>query len=326
MNERGAVITKRMQDGGSKTLAFFRAIPSDRWNTPVYTDGMVWTVRQILCHLLDAERELRRVVADVLAGGTGAPEGIDINAHNARAVSQMDHWEPEALLAAFGEARQATIATFEQAQDADFDRVGRHPVLGVRPLDELIKVMHLHTKMHQRDIQQALDQALGATQESLFMSMRKTAIVNLLDQTRQQLKAVLDRLQPGDWETPVQEADQKWTVRQIVSHLVDAQRGMTVQITRINAGEATVPPDFDLNRWNKRSVEKAADKQPPELLTALDEGRTALKQVLDGLSDSDLDKRGRHSSLQIMSIEEIARLIGTHEADHTKIIADRLGL
>lgn len=101
---------------------------------------------------------------------------------------------------------------------------------------------------------------------------------------------------------------------------------MTVQITRINAGEETVPPDFDLNRWNKRSVEKAADKQPPELLTALDEGRTALKQVLDGLSDSDLDKRGRHSSLQIMSIEEIARLIGTHETDHMKIIADRLGL
>jgi len=156
------------------------------------------------------------------------------------------------------------------------------------------------------------------------MSNRKAAIVDVLDQTRQQLKALLDRLQPGDWETPIQEEDQRWTVRQIISHLAEAQRGMTAQITRINAGEDTVPPDFDLNRWNKRVVEKAADKQPPELIAALDEGRNALKQVLDGLNDSDLDKRGRHGSLQIMSIEEIARLIGTHEADHTRIIVERL--
>ncbi|MCC7451373.1 MAG: DinB family protein [Anaerolineae bacterium] len=156
------------------------------------------------------------------------------------------------------------------------------------------------------------------------MSDRKTAIVAVLDQTRQQLNALLDRLQPGDWETQIQEEDQRWTVRQIISHLMEAQRGMTHQITRINAGEETVPPDFDLNRWNRRSVEKAADKQPPELIAALEEGRTALKQVLTGLSDSDLEKRGRHGSLQIMSIEEIARLIGTHEADHARIIAEGL--
>jgi len=157
------------------------------------------------------------------------------------------------------------------------------------------------------------------------MSNRKADILSLLDQTRQQLKAVLDRLQPGDWETQIQDEDQQWTVRQVVSHLVDAQRGMTSQVTRINAGQEAVPPDFDLNRWNKRAVEKAADKTPPELLIMLEEGRAALKQVLDTLSDTDLDKRGRHSSLKIMSIEEIIRLIGTHEADHARIMAEKLG-
>ncbi len=157
------------------------------------------------------------------------------------------------------------------------------------------------------------------------MSDRKSAILDLLDQTRQTLKGVLDHVVPDDWEKTVQEEDQKWTVRQILAHLVDAQKGMTGQIARINAGEEPIPPDFDLNRWNKRAVEKSAERTPQELLVALDEGRVTLKRTLDAMSDSDFDKKGRHSSLQIMSLEEIARQIGTHESDHARIVAQRLG-
>jgi MarR-like DNA-binding transcriptional regulator SgrR of sgrS sRNA len=158
------------------------------------------------------------------------------------------------------------------------------------------------------------------------MPDRTTDILNWLDQTRREVKQILDRLQPDDWEKPIQEEDQHWTARQIVSHMVSAQKGMSGQIARISAGEETVPPDFDLNRWNRRSVEKSADKTPQELLAALDEDREALKQTLRGLQDSDFDKRGRHGSLRIMSVEEIARLIGTHEAEHARIIAEKLGL
>ncbi len=158
------------------------------------------------------------------------------------------------------------------------------------------------------------------------MSARTHDILKQLDQTRHTLRSVLDHLQLADWEKTIQDEDQKWTVRQIVSHLVDAQRGMTGQISRISVGEDTIPPDFDLNRWNRRAVEKQADKTPQELVTALEDGRTALKQVVNGLTDDQLDRRGRHSSLRIMSVEEIIRLIGTHEADHARVIADKLGV
>jgi uncharacterized damage-inducible protein DinB len=157
------------------------------------------------------------------------------------------------------------------------------------------------------------------------MPDRTTDILNALDRNRREVRQILDRLQPDDWEKTIQEDDQHWTVRQIVSHMVSAQKGMLGQIMRINAGEETVPPDFDLNRWNQRSVQKSADKTPQELLAALDEDREALKQTLRGLQDSDFEKRGRHGSLRIMSIEEIARLIGTHEVEHARTIAEKLG-
>src|SRR5258706_12174075 len=104
------------------------------------------------------------------------------------------------------------------------------------------------------------------------MTDRKTDIVQQLDQSRQTVKSVLDRLQPADWETPIQDGDQRWSARAMLVHMVDAQRGMTNQLSKIAAGEDVIPPDFDLSRWNRRQGEKKADKNLPGLLAALGEG------------------------------------------------------
>ncbi len=157
MSERTDHLVQRMREEGEKTLAFFQSLPPDKWRTPVYADGTVWTIHEVLCHFVDAERSLRWVVADVLSGGAGAPEGIDINVYNAEHVAELVPWGPAALIDAFITARQATIALLQNVSDSDLDRVGRHPVLGLKSVEDLIKIMYLHLKGHQRDMQRALD-------------------------------------------------------------------------------------------------------------------------------------------------------------------------
>src|SRR5579859_842244 len=158
------------------------------------------------------------------------------------------------------------------------------------------------------------------------MTDRKNEVLNTIETGRQRLNTVLNQLEPGDWEKSIQEADQQWTVRQIVAHLVDAQKGMTGQIAKINAGTEAIPADFDLSRWNKRAVEKSADKTQQELLAALAEGHGALMQLIESMAESDFQKQGRHSSLRIMTLEEIGKEVGTHEMEHAQVIADKLGL
>jgi hypothetical protein len=159
-NSRLAQIVERMTESGEKTVAFFRAIPPDKLTTHIYTDGSAWNIMQILYHFVDAERQLCRVIINVLAGGEGAPEGYDVIAHNERRVAKMnDDWTLDKLLDAFSEGRKTTLAAIASVTDSDLDRMGRHPVLGVRPLAELIKVIALHNKMHQREIQEALEKA-----------------------------------------------------------------------------------------------------------------------------------------------------------------------
>jgi hypothetical protein len=158
------------------------------------------------------------------------------------------------------------------------------------------------------------------------MSDRRTEIIQALELSRQKLKGVISRLKPEDWERTIQEEDQRWTVRQILAHLVSGQKGMFNQIVGISEGKEGVPPDFDLNRWNRRSVEKSAERNPQDLLATLDADQVELKRFISTLPEESFDKQGRHGSLRIMSIQEIGLLIASHEADHTQIIVDKLGL
>jgi uncharacterized damage-inducible protein DinB len=159
-NSRLEQIAQRMADAGEKTVAFFRALPPEKLTAQIYTDGSAWNIKQILYHLVDAERRMRWVVTDVLAGGDGAPEDYDLNTDNEQRVAKMDdEWTLDKLLDAFTEARKTTLAAIASVSDSDLDRMGRHPVLGMRPLAELIKVIYLHNKMHQREILDAFEKA-----------------------------------------------------------------------------------------------------------------------------------------------------------------------
>lgn len=149
---------------------------------------------------------------------------------------------------------------------------------------------------------------------------RLTTLIAELESARVKFKELLHRVQPATWDLAVHDDGQSWTARQILIHIMDAQRGMLMQITRIQAGQETVSPTFDLNRWNNRQVEKNAAKTVEGLIDELTSDRERLIETLHGLSEADLDKEGRHGSGMIMSIEQIARLVGQHELAHIETI------
>lgn len=153
---------------------------------------------------------------------------------------------------------------------------------------------------------------------------RQESVLKQLDESYAYLTDHLGRLTPADWERPIQDADQQWTARQILVHLVDSQKGMTGQMLRINQGEEAIPVDFDLNRWNKRTVEKNAERTVADLMAQLESDFAKLKTFVSSLSDADFDKRGRHSSLEIMSLEQISRLIASHEMEHVQLIVEKI--
>ncbi|MCP4361528.1 MAG: DinB family protein [Chloroflexi bacterium] len=145
-----------------------------------------------------------------------------------------------------------------------------------------------------------------------------------LEETRQSLLMFLQGLNVAEWHTAVQTEDAAWNVADIVRHLINAEKGMTGLIEQFQQGNNPVPPDFDRERYNRRAVEKTATMTPPEVLAALAENRTHLRQVIAGLTAEDWQKKGRHASLRIMTVEEVLQMIADHEQAHLEEMQQRI--
>lgn len=157
------------------------------------------------------------------------------------------------------------------------------------------------------------------------MSERVHRIQSQLEDSRQYLNQVLDRV--GDrWETPVYRDGLQWNVRQLLAHLVDADRGHNAQAMNIAQGKDIIPEDFDIERYNRRTTEKSADKTPEQSRAELEASRQQLYDWLLTIDESVLDNKGRHATLKIMTVEQILGVLAGHERTHAQDIALALGI
>ncbi len=157
MSDKHTLIQKRLRDEGDKLLAVFEGLTPGQWQIVIYTDGMTWTIKDLLAHQISAESEFQYYGRDVLDGGEGAPEGFDINAFNNREVAAKVDRTPGQLLADFRVTRQMTIDFVTTIREDQFALQGRHPFFGMITIEDLFKLIYRHNMMHARDIRNALE-------------------------------------------------------------------------------------------------------------------------------------------------------------------------
>jgi hypothetical protein len=152
MPETPERLANRLADEGQKSQQFFSALSADQWERTLYTEGAQWSVKQVLGHFVITEVGIRALMANIVAGGAGAPQDFDLNAYNERQVATLADATPDDLLAKFGFERRATVDWVRGLSSADLLRTGRHPWLGIAPLEDMIQLMYRHNQIHQRDI------------------------------------------------------------------------------------------------------------------------------------------------------------------------------
>ncbi len=148
------------------------------------------------------------------------------------------------------------------------------------------------------------------------MSERKVAIRRHLEQTRAEVLAIASQLREDDWEKPVQGEGGKWTARQVLAHLAAAEIGQMSRIQRVLAGERYMPEGFNLDVWNDRQIQKRENQRVEDILKDLEASRQALLQLLDSLSEEQLDIEGQHAIGAMMTVEQMFYHLGNHERDH----------
>jgi hypothetical protein len=156
MSKRRDLIVGRLMDGGEAALAFFRGLSEADWERRIYTKGSQWTVRQVLCHFVSAEQGFLRLARNILDGGEGAPEDMDIDEFNEGQVGAMAGRTLADLWSEFERSRAETVELVRGMGGADFDREGRHPFFGRSSLEKLLKLIYRHNMIHLRDVRRVL--------------------------------------------------------------------------------------------------------------------------------------------------------------------------
>jgi hypothetical protein len=135
------IILSKMQATRDELLSFVEGLDaaSLTWHPP---EGG-WSMRDNLAHLVDAEHAHRRFVQAVLEGRSVHLEGFD------QPVGE--------ILDALRAEREETLILIVDIPPHAWDRRGDHPALGEVSVQQVIRTIGVHERMHLKEVRKLLE-------------------------------------------------------------------------------------------------------------------------------------------------------------------------
>ncbi|RPI95099.1 MAG: DinB family protein [Chloroflexi bacterium] len=149
-------LAEKLKSEGERFVAIFAGLTDDQWQKEVYTEGATWTIRNVLAHFVTSERGLLKLFESICQGGVGAGEDFSIDRYNAAMQARTQESTPQELLEQYKTIRAKSVDWTSGLSEADLEKQGRHPFLGVTTLREMVKMLYIHNLTHYRDMKKAL--------------------------------------------------------------------------------------------------------------------------------------------------------------------------
>ena len=149
-------LAEKLKAEGDKFVDYFSGLNESQWGQEVYTEGEMWTVRNVLSHFVTSERGLVKLFEQIRQGGIGAADDFSIDRYNASQQAKTRELTPAELLEQYKEVRANSIAWVSSLKDEELEIKGRHPFLGETVIREMVKMLYLHNQLHYRDLKKAL--------------------------------------------------------------------------------------------------------------------------------------------------------------------------
>jgi len=149
-------LAEKLRSEGEKFYKLFAGLSDHQWNLDVYTEGEIWTLRNVLSHFVTSERGLVKLFERIRTTGEGSAEDFSIDRYNASQQKKTGNLSPQDLLEQYKEVRADSVAWTLSLQESDLEIEGRHPFLGLTTMREMIKMLYLHNQIHYRDMKKVL--------------------------------------------------------------------------------------------------------------------------------------------------------------------------
>lgn len=111
----------------------------------------------------------------------------------------------------------------------------------------------------------------------------------------------------------------KWTVREIVGHVADTERVLTLRALWFARGGAPLPP-FEENDWAR--ISNAGERPLADLIDELDQVRRATLLLFRGFDAAALERRGVASGFEFSTCAMVWVTTG-HAIHHRRLLQER---
>ena len=118
------------------------------------------------------------------------------------------------------------------------------------------------------------------------------------------------------WQSEVYTEGESWTIRNVLSHFVTSERGLLKLFERIRTTGEGSAEEFSIDRYNAAQQYKTKELSPQELLEQYKAMRADAVVWTLSLSESDLEKIGRHPFLGMTTIREMIKMLYIHNLTH----------
>jgi uncharacterized damage-inducible protein DinB len=146
-------------------------------------------------------------------------------------------------------------------------------------------------------------------------------VIQLLLQQGQQIYALIQKLSPDMADYRYENG--KWSVKEVIGHLVDTERIMAYRALCISRGEQTSLPGYDQDDY----VDEAdfTNRSLQNLSTEYDALRNANISMFNSFNEKQILRKGTANNTTV-SVRALAYIIAGHEKHHLNILEEKYGL
>ena len=143
----------------------------------------------------------------------------------------------------------------------------------------------------------------------------------LADRLREEGARVIDffnNLSQEQWSIGVYPQMSDWNMHHLLAHFVSAEIGRRELILNVSTGGEGSPPNFDIDAYKQKEVERLSCESSLYLLELFSKERTDLIDHVSQLKMDDLMRMGRDPFLGITSLLEMIKLTYLHLQIHLR--------
>lgn len=112
----------------------------------------------------------------------------------------------------------------------------------------------------------------------------------------------------------------KWSIREVIGHMADAERVMSYRALCVARGDQTNLPSFDEVAWGK--VTNAHARTLSALLADFQAARAATLALFRGFGPEEIERVGTANGARV-SVLGLMYVVAGHERHHVKILKER---